>query len=346
MSDHQTPSSSPACLLLYHEHLASNWNKSVNTLKFVNLDDHPDRHAFHHHPQNDLHLQPAFPEPELCVVGSAKGLVCLNSFSRSDLDSVYICNPTTREYVKLPKAHGERVYPNLVAYGFGVTPLTNTFKVVRIYQEQILDDHNPSSYYKSDLQVYTLGGAGSWRSAGSINCGFGCREFGQSLDGKLHWLVGDANGDELICSFDLESETIQTFPSAPPTPVVPETDWIRRSIGVLGNCLCLCDNTAHTSLDIWVMKEYGNGDSWTKEMSIASEEWMLYEMIHLVKGFKDGEILFLFWDDILFSYHPERKSVRRVDVCEAYFSATVHVPSSISLESIFGAQQVKHINLS
>ncbi|XP_031098924.1 F-box protein At3g07870-like [Ipomoea triloba] len=337
MSDHHS-----ACLLLYHY---GHMRKSVNILKFVNLDDQPDRHAFHHNPQNDLDLEPAFPDPELCVVGSADGLVCFNSFSRTDLDSVYICNPTTREYVKLPKAHGDRVYPNLVGYGFGATPLTNTFKVVRIYQEKILVQSG-SDYYKSDLQVYTLGGAGSWRSAGGINCCFGCREFGQSLDGKLHWLVTDVNGDELICSFDLESETIQTIPSAPPPPVVPEDDWIRRSIGVLGNCLCLCDNTERTSLDIWVMKEYGNGDSWTKEFSIgAPEEWMMFdEMIHLVMDFKDGEMLFLFWNDILFSYNPETKSVTRVDVCEPYFSATVHVPSSISLETIFGAQQVKQIN--
>lgn len=345
MGDHQTPS--PTCLLLYHYHLASNWKKSVNSLKFVDVDDEPDRHGFHYHPQNDLDLEPAFPKPELCVVGSAKGLVCLNSFARND-DSVYICNPTTREYVKLPKADGERVYPNIVGYGFGVTLLTNTFKVIRIYQEKILvpqaaDDQNPSSYYKSELQVYTLGGTGSWRSAGSITCYVGSRDFGLSLNGKLHWLVCDADGTELICSFDLENETLETFPSAPP-PVVPEDDWIRRSIGVLGNRLCLCDNTAHNSLDIWVM-EYGNGDSWSKEISIAPEEWMLYEMIHLVKDFKDGEILFLFWDDILFSYNPETKTVTRVDVCEANFSATVHVPSSLSLNTIFGAEQVKEINL-
>nr|GMD81860.1 F-box protein At3g07870-like [Ipomoea batatas] len=70
----------------------------------------------------------------------------------------------------------------------------------------------------------------------------------------------------------IESETIQTFPSAPPPPAVPEDDWIRRSIGVLGNCLCLCDNTERTRLDIWVMKEYGNGDSWTKEFSIGAPD--------------------------------------------------------------------------
>ncbi|KAG8378375.1 hypothetical protein BUALT_Bualt08G0131000 [Buddleja alternifolia] len=46
----------------------------------------------------------------------------------------------------------------------------------------------------------------------------------------------------------------------------------RRSLGgiaVFGDCLCLCDNTSHDDIVIWVMKEYGVEKSWKKKFVIS-----------------------------------------------------------------------------
>lgn len=108
--------------------------------------------------------------------------------------------------------------------------------MVRIYQEEICDDTYGSLYYKSKAQVYTVG-KGYWRSAGHVMLDFGCRAYGVNLYGKLHWLVCDAHGNELIKSFNLENELFESFPTAPGyseenCPNLP-------SLGVFGRCLCV-----------------------------------------------------------------------------------------------------------
>ncbi|CAN4081393.1 unnamed protein product [Withania somnifera] len=249
----------------------------------------------------------------------------------NDVDSIYILNPRTREYIILPEAQGVRKWPNLVTYGFGFDPVTFEYKVVRIYQEEIRDDTNGSRYYKSEAQVYTVG-KGYWRNARHVMFCFGCRAYGLNLYGKLHWLVSDANGMELICSFNLENELFESFPTAP--GYTEKNCPNLRSLGVFGHCLCVCDNNADGHFEVWVMKEYGVNSSWVKEtvINITSEcnKWNVLE---------NGEMLFLWRDDFLFLHHPVKKTLKMLDVCEGNFLASAHVSSSFSLKN-FEAEAV------
>ncbi|TMW91106.1 hypothetical protein EJD97_014781 [Solanum chilense] len=198
---------SPATIIIHQ--FNSNRTNTLKFLKFV-VD-----YNFDHDPIVDRDLQLYFLVDSFFLVGSVIVLFVLITFF-GDVESIYILNPTTREYIILPEPQGVRKWPNLVTYGFGFGPVRFKLKVVRIYQEEINDDDtNGFRYYKFETQVYTIG-KGYWRSSIEhfMFC-FGCRAYGVNLYGRIHWLDSDANGNELICYFNLENELFESFPTAP-----------------------------------------------------------------------------------------------------------------------------------
>ncbi|WMV54028.1 hypothetical protein MTR67_047413 [Solanum verrucosum] len=301
----------------------------TDTLKFLKFEDQDTDHSFCLDPNVDLDLQLYFPVDPFWMVGSVHGFVCFNYFPhRHRVDTIYILNPRTTEYIILPEAEGVRGWPNgIVTYGFGFDPVRFEYKVVRIYQDKIYDD-----YYKSKGQVYTIG-KGYWRNAGHVMFSF--MPHGVNLYAKIHWLVYDANGNELICSFDFENELFESFPTAP--GYTEKNCPNLRTLGVYGRCLCVCDNYAGTHFEVWVMKEYGVTSSWVKEIVInispECNDWLCNEIIFMLKVLEDGEVLFLCHGDFMFLHHPVKKTLKILDVCEGYIIASSHVSSSFSLKS-------------
>lgn len=80
--------------------------------------------------------------------------------------------------------------------------------------------------------------------------------------GKLHWSTspGTSSGFlwEIAC-LDLESGVCGRVDQ----PDYGGTD-IALSLGVLGGCLCVLCYEIETHVDVWVLKEYGLKESWTK----------------------------------------------------------------------------------
>ena len=73
----------------------------------------------------------------------------------------------------------------------------------------------------------------------------------------------------MILAFDLAVEEYR---------LVPQPDFYDKNsstdVGVLGGCLTiLCNHNRHR-LDVWVMKEYGVQESWTKLYSVQPFEYM------------------------------------------------------------------------
>lgn len=64
---------------------------------------------------------------------------------------------------------------------------------------------------------------------------------------------------------------------------------------MLGECLCVCDNICSSFDDlrivIWVMKDYGMKESWSKEIVIPDPLGYLNGMVHPLKVFKDGTLI-------------------------------------------------------
>ncbi|KAM7503760.1 hypothetical protein LguiB_002664 [Lonicera macranthoides] len=109
----------------------------------------------------------------------------------------------------------------------------------------------------------------------------------------------------------------------------------------LGGCLCICDNSSDSELVIWVMKEYGVKESWTKEIVISRNyipDWVGYEAVRPFKILKDGSILMLWRDDSLITYCPRTKAFEELDIgmsnYDTKYEAVNYVPSILSLKNI------------
>jgi F-box interacting protein len=94
--------------------------------------------------------------------------------------------------------------------------------------------------------------------------------FGMLASGALHWLVNpkaESDRTNLILAFDLGVEEYR---------LVPQPDFYDKNssmnVGVLGGCLTIHCNRYRHRLDVWVMKEYGVKESWTKLFSVMQPE--------------------------------------------------------------------------
>ncbi|KAJ9551603.1 hypothetical protein OSB04_015648 [Centaurea solstitialis] len=301
-------SGSPTVLIIHCHPLWCMSCYSCETLEWLEIEDKVDHRHLHHDPLMKLSLNENLrvsmhPEGRIHLMGSVNGLICLwQSFPKSTLNDTYICNPITREYIILQRQDFRRDRFGLVLYGFGVSSLTGEYKVVRAFQWKSLpNDNKPSQPSLLEVEVYTIG-TGQWRSLGPFPVTYrinALQEFyGPFLNNHCHWIVPD-NEDvhHKICTFDLDKETFQLFPS-PPLESIEENRCHHQGLAILKGCLCKHD-TYDSKMIIWVMKEYGIKNSWHKEVVIRLQisiynKWMLVVPVHLIAGLKDGSILMVF----------------------------------------------------
>ena len=111
---------------------------------------------------------------------------------------------------------------------------------------------------KNKVSVYTLG-TSYWIRIEDIpysHCIFGPGVF---VSGNVNWLASD---DSSILSLDLEKESYQQL-------LLPNSENNLRLLDVLRDCLCIFASS-DLFLDVWIMKEYGKQESWTKLYSVPN----------------------------------------------------------------------------
>ncbi|XP_026383678.1 F-box/kelch-repeat protein At3g06240-like [Papaver somniferum] len=214
-----------------------------------------------------------FIEETVQVLGSCKGLICfVLVFARIH----GLLNPFTGEYRKLPSPgssipSGKSLFYN---YGLGYDSKTSDYKLVRIAKS---DENVP------EVKVYTVG-SNSWRSIENLDIPYvSCRGTSRFLNGCLHWIANYSfQTPRVIVSFDLGSETFKEL-------ALPEN--LRGGSNVCfsaaGGCLTvLCsDPCPWGRFDVWVMKDYGRRESWTRLFTITenikSFEYIIRSFRHL-----------------------------------------------------------------
>ncbi|XP_073051597.1 F-box protein At3g07870-like [Primulina eburnea] len=270
------------------------------------------------------------------IVGSVNGFLCLRS--RLPFDYLYICNPITHEYISLQTPERVSRLPFTVSHGFGVSTNGGQYKVVVTYQESERDPTGVCArdIPRADSHVYTLGTAGTWRCiASSPPLHYPCYSIGASVNGNLHWLVGDLQDSQVISCLDLDDELFSTF-SAPPLPGY--SSKCLASLVVLRNCLSVCDNTSDKDIVVWIMKDYGAQESWTREFVISKIPNLAgtcIDAVSPIKVFENGDILMTWGDYYLFYYSDRSKTTSRIDIFEREncwtIEAVLHVPALVSL---------------
>ncbi|CAA0842507.1 F-box/kelch-repeat protein [Striga hermonthica] len=197
----------------------------------------------------------------LQLVGSCNGLVCV----RFSPNTTILWNPTTRKFKKLPEPGicqlhwGYEYYSTALAFGYD--ELHDDYKVVEFLGNLDCDELDDC---ENRVMVYSLR-ANSWKLLSNWPGGgdvFG--GLGQFLNGAIHWSVVDPNRPDVwvIVSHDLATDTVVEFPS----PIL-DSNNVKVRVKILNGFLALhCEHKF--CVDIWVMREYGVRESWTKLVSI------------------------------------------------------------------------------
>ncbi|KAL3533860.1 hypothetical protein ACH5RR_007381 [Cinchona calisaya] len=212
-------------------------------------------------------LDPILNDHPIQSVGSCNGLICIWSAP----GVLTLWNPLTKNSRILPcDDEGEPLYENdtniperlrgrsyVAANVFGYDDLNDDYKVVRGYVDalavyslrdqtwKLIDD---IPYYETDYFT----------------------DFEALVNGNMHWRRLDGDGLShfpIIISLNLETEKCGKI--SLPDDLAGEVNWYLK---VVEGCIGIVHHCDDGRLDIWVMKEYGVLESWTRVASIPDWE--------------------------------------------------------------------------
>ncbi|CAL5209335.1 unnamed protein product [Lathyrus oleraceus] len=191
------------------------------------------------------------------IIGSCNGLLCLLDREQR----VRMCNPSIRFYSK-KSPQPVSFSCNVEHCGFGYDEVNNKYRVLLV----LINRRNNSC--QTLTKVYTFG-EDSWKTIQNfpLPCINPLNLSGKSVSGTLNWIV-EKSGVSVILSFDLEKDTYNEM-------LLPQDDGGSICmLYVLNNCLGVCYNyeyfTKNNHWIAWLMKDYGDVESWTELIIIPN----------------------------------------------------------------------------
>ncbi|XP_057784857.1 F-box/kelch-repeat protein At3g23880-like [Salvia miltiorrhiza] len=267
---------------------------------------------------------------------------CFNGFLvlRVGFDMLCVCNPITREVIKLDlPSDPQNSFSDVSGFGFGTSKITGQYKVVCIHSKPYDD--------KLDCHVYTLG-TGSWRRLVNVNPYMYHSGSGAFVNGNLHWIATIGEASWISC-FDVETECFSFF-KAPPHHA-HGLPFIRgRSISASSGCLWFCKVASEYEFDIgrceltiWIMKEYGVDESWSMEYVIPLDDGMW--IVDTIEVCENGDLLMLGtvyfskrlanFSERLFYYSNKTKTIQMIDLFGSdRVECGVFTPTLVSLKTL------------
>ncbi|KAL7124510.1 hypothetical protein ABFS83_14G053200 [Erythranthe nasuta] len=203
------------------------------------------------------------------VWGSCNGLTLL-FVNNARLVLLNLMSRKLKIVPSFPKEGGEyaRHDTDRFIYGLGYDESTDDYKVVCIYS---LSNSKP---YRT--QMYSSK-TDSWKKIEDFDKGIiPVDDSGKFVNGKLHWLAKDENGgrDHEIVALDLVEGKYEIMDrpgnfsnSVPYQPILGD---LGGYLSLIGHGI-IRDATTGNMLDtsVWVMKEYGVRESWTKIWTLS-----------------------------------------------------------------------------
>ncbi|KAA8537324.1 hypothetical protein F0562_026989 [Nyssa sinensis] len=269
------------------------------------------------------------------VLGSCNGLLLVG-------EGHIFClwNPSTRKYKQLPllpiQSPKKSVGFICKTYGLGYDSINDDYKVVRIVEFTGKDD----DWFISEVQIYSLK-SNSWRRI---------QDFPYCLPFKLVWGVSGRDtlhsivrrkrvptSPRLIVAIDIGVEEYR---------VVPQPDFsgedFEISVGVLGEWLCM-NGFFRDHFDVWIMKDYGVKESWTKLLSFGAPIIRNVSAVYPLAYSKSGGEILMHGDGRLFWYDQTTKRFREARVRglpNSYYSE-VCVGSLVLVNEYGGSKGIK-----
>nr|XP_011462128.1 PREDICTED: F-box protein At3g07870-like [Fragaria vesca subsp. vesca] len=193
-------------------------------------------------------------------------------------------------------------------------------------------------------------GTGVWRSIGIVpKCGSILKApFDAILHGALHWVSFWGKSSKFIHSFDFEREEFQRIPPPGNFGLIEKQYTDSLKLGVLGDCLILSVFSDDSSrFDMWVMKDYGIQESWTRSLVIENffPKELSFVCCEPIILLSNGEILMFNDDDpwVIVCYNKEEKSFREARITSTTLPLIQlgYCPSFVSLHDVSKGEVVK-----
>lgn len=218
-------------------------------------------------------------------------LSCCNSLALLWVQGEHLLwNPSTNESIVLPNPNpnpNPEFSPSYFKYGFGYDSISVDYKILRINNT----DEGGAG------QILGLKSS-SWRRIDEHPHGRRSRLFGMDslayVHGAFHWIGVDMSTNYYVVSFSISNEAYGEIPFPPLAETTRDASRIpcgHSGVSVLGGLLCAnytSRNREACTVTLWVMKEYGVGESWTELFTIR--ETHLYKAIPKY-WFANGEVL-------------------------------------------------------
>ncbi|KAF7145497.1 hypothetical protein RHSIM_Rhsim04G0210300 [Rhododendron simsii] len=219
-------------------------------------------------------------------------------------------------------------------YGLGYDSASDDFKVIRAIRPKRKNATSAVHVFSSRL--------GSWKRIGEFDYQMVQSHdwtSGTVLNGAPHSVVerlGSGMG-AVIVYFDATEEKFKEVPSPDCEGANILVSSCGVGLGVLGGSLCVVkrhyESHASHHADVWVMKEYGVKESWSKlfVVPIESGEFYSYRCMPLCYA-NDGEVVMMFDSKMLVSYNPKENSYKTIsnDQDRPELDVTLYVESLAS----------------
>jgi len=169
---------------------------------------------------------------------SSDGIFC----GELDLGCYFLWNPSITKFKLLPPL-GNSCEGHPFSMSFGYDHFIDNYKVISVSTE-------------SEVSVYKLR-TDYWTRIEDIPNSYCIHSTGTFVSGTVNWFATDDSSMHFILSLDLEKESYQHL-------LLPDSNYDSSMLGLMRDCLCLSGSSSDMFMDVWIMKEYGDQESWTK----------------------------------------------------------------------------------
>ncbi|KAM7497692.1 hypothetical protein LguiA_022106 [Lonicera macranthoides] len=221
---------------------------------------------------DDIKIDFPFPSStKYTIVGHCNGLICLSDDAHDYAIKIVLWNPAIRRKLILPLPN---IILNNMGYmyvlGFGFDCKANDYKIVRLCYENAGD----SNKLPPLVEVYSVK-TGAWR--GITAPAPVCHITGYFLvqgfvNGAAHWVAYPqfcGQMRSLILSFDMCNEVFREIML--PKCLAVESPWYMGAVTIQDSLSVVEYDRSFSMLSVWVMKEYGVVESWTKRYNIDTK---------------------------------------------------------------------------
>lgn len=174
--------------------------------------------------------------------------------------SLYVCNPSIHQVVRVPYCSNSRLYNS----GFAYLPASNEYKIVHMFP------HSGNGKMGCEIFTFRTGegvSSGSWRRIGDCPFSAWTDEYPVCVNGTIYWALSSGWKDRSILSLDLQSEEFSTISYPIHEPEIKYS--FLEYIGMAG-ALCVVGFSAEASrMDIWMLKK----KKWRMGYSIDVYPW-------------------------------------------------------------------------